>query len=143
MKKENRNNKGFSLVELIVVIAIMAVLVGVLAPQFIKWVDKSRQATDIQTADQVATALKTYYSDKENPAASYDVTLSDTLAPSGSGTDATDDVGLKDAKLKSKAWGTIKVTLDTTTGKITYDLGTGTGKCYYKENSDSTAIVAE
>jgi type IV pilus assembly protein PilA len=34
MKKAN--NQGFSLVELIIVIAIMAVLVGVLAPQFIK-----------------------------------------------------------------------------------------------------------
>jgi len=31
--KKQKNNKGFSLVELIVVIAIMAVLVGVLAPQ--------------------------------------------------------------------------------------------------------------
>ena len=35
MKKTN--NKGFSLVELIVVIAIMAVLVGVMAPQFLNW----------------------------------------------------------------------------------------------------------
>ncbi|MCQ2541905.1 MAG: prepilin-type N-terminal cleavage/methylation domain-containing protein, partial [Lachnospiraceae bacterium] len=28
-----KNNKGFSLVELIIVIAIMAILVGVIAPQ--------------------------------------------------------------------------------------------------------------
>ncbi|MBP3295880.1 MAG: prepilin-type N-terminal cleavage/methylation domain-containing protein, partial [Lachnospiraceae bacterium] len=28
-----KNNKGFSLVELIIVIAIMAILVGVMAPQ--------------------------------------------------------------------------------------------------------------
>ena len=32
MKKEKMNDKGFSLVELIIVIAIMAILAGVLAP---------------------------------------------------------------------------------------------------------------
>lgn len=44
MKK--MNNKGFSLVELIIVIAIMAILVGVLAPQYIKFVEKSKISTD-------------------------------------------------------------------------------------------------
>ena len=39
MKKTN--NKGFSLVELIIVVAIMAILIGVLAPQYIKYVEKS------------------------------------------------------------------------------------------------------
>ncbi|NLP34751.1 MAG: prepilin-type N-terminal cleavage/methylation domain-containing protein, partial [Clostridiales bacterium] len=38
-KKKVLNNKGFSLVELIVVIAIMAVLAGVAAPQVIKYID--------------------------------------------------------------------------------------------------------
>ena len=37
MKKE-MNNKGFSLVELIIVVAIMAVLIGVLAPTYLKYV---------------------------------------------------------------------------------------------------------
>ncbi len=54
MKK--MNNKGFSLVELIVVIAIMAVLVGVLAPQFIKYVESSRRSTDISNAQNIQSA---------------------------------------------------------------------------------------
>lgn len=52
-----KNNKGFSLVELIVVIAIMAVLVGVLAPQFIKYVENSRRATDVSTAESLRSAI--------------------------------------------------------------------------------------
>lgn len=56
MKK--MNNKGFSLVELIIVIAIMAVLVGVLAPQFIKYVESSRVATDESAAAEVLNATK-------------------------------------------------------------------------------------
>ncbi len=55
MKK--MNNKGFSLVELIVVIAIMAVLVGVLAPQFIKYVESSRRSTDISNAQNIQSAV--------------------------------------------------------------------------------------
>ena len=55
MKKTN--NKGFSLVELIVVIAIMAVLIGVLAPTFTKYVEQSRRSTDIQNAEQIKAAI--------------------------------------------------------------------------------------
>jgi len=52
-----KKNKGFSLVELIIVIAIMAVLVAVLAPQFIKYVEQSRRSRDIQTADRIREAF--------------------------------------------------------------------------------------
>ena len=51
-KEMKENNKGFSLVELIIVIAIMAVLVGVLAPQFIKYVESSKISTDMQNVQQ-------------------------------------------------------------------------------------------
>ena len=44
MKKVRRiNNEGFSLVELIIVIAIMAILAAALAPQLIKYIDNSRR----------------------------------------------------------------------------------------------------
>ncbi len=62
MKK--KNNEGFSLVELIIVIAIMAVLIVVLAPQFIKFVEKGRESTDLQNITEAKTAVETYVADK-------------------------------------------------------------------------------
>lgn len=56
MKK--MNNKGFSLVELIIVIAIMAVLVGVLAPQFLRYVEQSRVQKDESAMGEVNNAVK-------------------------------------------------------------------------------------
>ena len=69
MKRTKRNNKGFSLVELIIVIAIMAILAGVLAPQFVKYIGRSRTSTDIQNAQQIATALSTEFADTERTTA--------------------------------------------------------------------------
>lgn len=57
MEREMEKNKGFSLVELIITIAIMAVLIAVLAPVFIKYVEQSRRSRDIQTADQIREAF--------------------------------------------------------------------------------------
>ncbi len=45
------NNKGFSLVELIIVVAIMAILIGVLAPQYVKYVERSKVASDENSAE--------------------------------------------------------------------------------------------
>ena len=53
-----KNNKGFSLVELIIVIAIMAVLVGVLAPTYLQYVEKSKKSNDVQTVDSIVNALE-------------------------------------------------------------------------------------
>lgn len=56
--QRSKSNKGFSLIELIIVIAIMAVLVGILAPQFISYMHKSKVAADWAN-------LKAYYSEIE------------------------------------------------------------------------------
>ena len=70
-KQKNLTNKGFSLVELIIVIAIMAVLVGVLAPQYIKYVEESRVSADAQQVEEFTGAMTVLASD-------VDVTLDST-----------------------------------------------------------------
>ena len=58
---EDINNKGFSLVELVIVIAIMAILIALLAPQYLKYVEKSRLASDEELVknihDVIAVAI--------------------------------------------------------------------------------------
>ncbi|MBP3622370.1 MAG: type II secretion system protein [Lachnospiraceae bacterium] len=54
-----KNNKGFSLVELIIVIAIMAILAGAIAPALIKYIDKSRRSNDVTSAKAIKTAVET------------------------------------------------------------------------------------
>ena len=54
-----KNNKGFSLVELIIVIAIMAILAGAIAPALIKYIDKSRRSNDVTSAKTIKTAVET------------------------------------------------------------------------------------
>lgn len=58
LAEKKTNNKGFSLVELIIVIAIMAVLIGVLAPQYMRYLERSRLSKDNSAIDSVKTSLE-------------------------------------------------------------------------------------
>ena len=56
--QKSLTNKGFSLVELIIVVAIMAVLIGVLAPQYLRYVERSRLQRDNTSMGELANVIK-------------------------------------------------------------------------------------
>ena len=109
MKKTN--NKGFSLVELIIVIAIMAILVGVLAPQYLKYVEKSRVSADKDQLDSFYTACTTAAADPDlTDVPEYGIgSSSNPVQFSGGGNEGTwtkeveDTMGGSAPKWKSKA----------------------------------------
>lgn len=143
MKKENMNNKGFSLVELIIVIAIMAILIVVLAPQYLRYVERSRNSTDMQNARTLMTAIETWAADPQASSSfggdgsqvvlAVSPTGTTVTNPSGStaGDDALTASGLvkTDIKCSSKtSWDTYTLTgTVTSSGGITWGYTSSVG----------------
>ncbi|SNU08039.1 prepilin-type N-terminal cleavage/methylation domain-containing protein [Lachnospiraceae bacterium] len=59
-------DKGFSLVELIIVIAIMAILAASIAPALIRYINKSRKADDIAFGDSLGTMIGAAMTENES-----------------------------------------------------------------------------
>ena len=131
MKNKKMNNKGFSLVELIIVIAIMAVLVGVIAPAYLRYVEKSRKSADVQAMDAVANAMEAAAID---PSLEFDsntknmiVVLSNTglVVKQEDNKDTGDYVTeleetLGNYKLKSKDWISVEIKGTVDGGSVTF-----------------------
>lgn len=66
LREMKKNNKGFSLVELIVVIAIMVVLIAVLGSTILGYVEKSKHSKDISALDSINTAMKTFVAEPDS-----------------------------------------------------------------------------
>ena len=58
-KLTKKNNKGFSLVELIVVILIMAIIAVALAPQVIKWVGEAGKSATQNQETTIKSGIQT------------------------------------------------------------------------------------
>lgn len=77
--KKTTDNKGFSLIELIIVIAIMAVLVAIIAPNLTKYLSSSKKNTDKKNSDEIVATLKTCITDYEMDNGDLIATAGDTL----------------------------------------------------------------
>lgn len=81
--KKKSDNKGFSLVELIIVIAIMAILVGIVGMQVIPYIEKSRKAKDTEVLSGLCTDATTAYAStaaKLDPTATYEIKITAAAA---------------------------------------------------------------
>ena len=56
-----KNNKGFTLAELLIVVAIIAVLVAIAIPVFTNQLEKSREATDVANVRSAYADLMVQY----------------------------------------------------------------------------------
>lgn len=100
LANRKKDNKGFSLVELIIVIAIMAILVGIVGTQVIPYIDKSRHAKDVQVLSGLCTDAMTAYSSNAatlDSAAKYEIDIDGTNVTVKKGAVADTDTTLKDA----------------------------------------------
>lgn len=76
MKKLNKNNKGFTLVELIVVLVILAILAAILVPALLGYIDRARGAQVLLNAKSVLTAAQAECSNCYGTAKSTDTVYS-------------------------------------------------------------------
>lgn len=122
MKKEIKaNNKGFSLVELIVVVAIMAVLMVVLAPAMLRYVEKTRKQKDDSAASEVLKAVELALADEKIYEEAKGGTITVKIAGNGgaititnAGSSATD---LLEKEVKATVGDTIKISSKDRGGK--------------------------
>lgn len=92
--KKLKNRKGFTLVELIVVIVIIGILAAILIPRLIGFTDKANATQAVVWAKEVATAMDSYYAEHNDfPDAASAGAIEDMAGVSGGAISDTTNFG--------------------------------------------------
>jgi prepilin-type N-terminal cleavage/methylation domain-containing protein len=137
-KLQENDKKGFSLVELIIVMAIMAILVGIVASQVLPYMEKSRMSKDQQQLSSLCTDMVSAIAQSSSAVSSFSASELNTFAASGNdwvtqlgllrsadGTSAETLSNIESAIVskfnskKAKAAGRVYVAYDASTGIVT------------------------
>jgi len=82
--KKTKSTKGFTLMELIIVMALLAIIAAILIPMFLNTTDRARLRSDIQSARVVQNARELYRVERGRAVAGLDAaTIMDNLADAG------------------------------------------------------------
>ena len=141
MKKRKMNNKGFTLVELIVVLVILAILAAILVPTLMGYIDKAREEKDFSTAQAVRVATQSMIAEMYGKSESITEGANGTVVGKNDailklvGADSNNKVDGKSVALKD-------VSIDSN-NQITKIVVTIDGSDYTYENGKWTAAKAQ
>ncbi len=131
------SNEGFSLVELIIVIAIMAILIGVVALAVIPYLEKSRESKDLQALSSLSGALSTAVADVKATGSGTITYANGTTVGSGTAADGAGTTAGTTAKVVAAmqdALGNTAIELSSTGGAA------GGVVCYYDTSNNTIAV---
>ncbi|WP_338626892.1 type II secretion system protein [Clostridium baratii] len=88
LMNKKRKKKGFTLIELVAVVAIIGILAALLVPKIAGYVEDAKKTKAIDQARKVVMAFEAINIKKDTPAAETSVTVADIIAATPTSADA-------------------------------------------------------